>query len=513
MNHDDPLVQVALDLTQSLPSDARYTRLLDAVRKLVPCAVAVLFRFDHGTLIPLAVDGLPETLLKNRFVPGEHPRLATILGSRRPVRFAADDPLPDPFDAWLRDPEDRSHRVHACMGCGLWLENRVVGLLTMDALEVGAFDGISNSQLERIAALAAATMQTATLIDRLEQKVEKNQRVAVELQRDTFHREGSLLIGESTAIQTLKREINMVAASDLPVLILGETGTGKELVARLLHMGSPRSDQAMVHVNCAALPESIAESELFGHVKGSFTGASQDRMGKFELADGGTLFLDEVGELPLSIQASMLRALQSGEIQRVGSDRTHRVNARVIAATNRDLSREVKQGRFRADLYHRLSVYPLQIPPLRDRKDDIAFLSDYFLGQISLKLGVRSLRLDKEALQILQNYDWPGNVRELEHSLTRAALRASRATDKPASHVRAEHLDGIFNQSTTGLASPQNSKAQENFEPLMESVLAFQKKEILRALKAADGNWAGAARLLGMHRSNLHRLAQRLGIK
>jgi anaerobic nitric oxide reductase transcription regulator len=296
-------------------------------------------------------------------------------------------------------------------------------------------------------------------------------------------------------------------------LILGETGTGKELVARLLHMGSPRSDQAMVHVNCAALPESIAESELFGHVKGSFTGASQDRMGKFELADGGTLFLDEVGELPLSIQASMLRALQSGEIQRVGSDRTHRVNARVIAATNRDLSREVKQGRFRADLYHRLSVYPLQIPPLRDRKDDIAFLSDYFLGQISLKLGVRSLRLDKEALQILQNYDWPGNVRELEHSLTRAALRASRATDKPASHVRADHLDGIFNQSTTGLASPQNSKAQENFEPLMESVLAFQKKEILRALKAADGNWAGAARLLGMHRSNLHRLAQRLGIK
>jgi anaerobic nitric oxide reductase transcription regulator len=513
MKNDDPLLQVALDLTQSLPSDARYSRLLEAVRKLVPCAVAALFRLEHGMLVPLAVDGLPETILKSRFTPGEHPRLATILGSRRPVRFAGDDPLPDPFDAWLRDAEDRSLRVHACMGCGLWLENRAVGLLTMDALEEGAFDHISNTQLERIAALAAATMQTAALIDRLEEKVEKNQRVAAELQRDSFHREGSLLIGESAPIQNLKREINMVAASDLPVLILGETGTGKELVARLLHMGSPRADQAMVHVNCAALPESIAESELFGHIKGSFTGASQDRMGKFELADGGTLFLDEVGELPLSIQASMLRALQSGEIQRVGSDRTHRVNARVIAATNRDLSREVKQGRFRADLYHRLSVYPLQIAPLRERKDDIAFLSDYFLGHISLKLGVRPLRLDKEALQILQNYDWPGNVRELEHSLTRAALRASRASSKPGSLVRAEHLDGIFIQSGARVFPSRSHKTQEGFEPLTQSVLAFQKKEILRALKATDGNWAAAARLLGLHRSNLHRLAQRLGIK
>jgi len=513
MKNDDPLVQVALDLSQSLPSDARYNRLLQAVRNLVPCAVAALFRLEHGILVPLAINGLPETLLKIRFIPGEHPRLAHILGSRRPVRFAADDPLPDPFDAWLRNPADKSDRVHACMGCGLWLENRVVGLLTMDALQEGAFDNISNSQLERIAALAAATMQTASLIEALEEKVEKNQRVAAELQRDNFHREGSLLIGESLPIQTLKKEISMVAASDLPVLILGETGTGKELVARLLHMGSPRSERAMVHVNCAALPESIAESELFGHTKGAFTGASQDRMGKFELADGGTLFLDEVGELPLSIQASMLRALQSGEIQRVGSDHQHQVNARVIAATNRDLSREVKQGRFRADLYHRLSVYPLQIPALRERMDDIAFLSDYFLGQISLKLGVRSLRLDKDALQILQNYDWPGNVRELEHSLTRAALRASRASSKPGSVVRAEHLDGIFNQLRPGMVPSKHQKAQDAFEPLAQSVLTFQKKEIQRALKACDGNWAAAARLLGMHRSNLHRLAQRLGIK
>ncbi|WP_141735161.1 nitric oxide reductase transcriptional regulator NorR [Oligoflexus tunisiensis] len=513
MTQDDPLVQVALDLSQSLPTDARYSRLLQAVRNLVPCAVAVLFRLDHGVLVPLAVDGLPEALMANRFIPGEHPRLSAILGSRRPVRFAADDPLPDPFDAWLRDPEEKGARVHACMGCGLWLENRVVGLLTMDALEEGAFDNVSNMQLERIAALAAATMQTAALIDALEEKVEKNQRVAVELQRDTFHREGSLLIGESAPIQTLKREISMVAASDLPVLILGETGTGKELVARLLHMGSPRAEQAMVHVNCAALPESIAESELFGHIKGAFTGASQDRMGKFELADDGTLFLDEVGELPLSIQATMLRALQSGEIQRVGSDRMHRVNARVIAATNRDLSREVKQGRFRADLYHRLSVYPLQIPPLRDRKDDIARLSDYFLGQISLKLGVRSLRLDKEALQVLEHYDWPGNVRELEHSLTRASLRASRASDKPGSVVKAEHLDGIFMQGAAGLLLSKQQNKQDKFEPLAQSVLNFQKREIERALRACDGNWAAAARLLGMHRSNLHRLAQRLGIK
>lgn len=505
----DPLLQVALDLTQSLPTEARYSRLLKAVRSLVPCDAAALFRFDQNTLMPLAVDGLPDSILKNRFAPGEHPRLLAILDSKIPVRFPADDPRPDPFDAWLRDPAIRGDRIHACMGCGLWLEDRPVGLLTMDALQAGAFDAVTSTQLESIAALAAATMQTATLIEALEQKADRKQRVATELQRDIFRREGRQLIGASLAIQTLKSEIAMVAGSDLSVLVSGETGTGKELVARLLHIGSTRHDQVMVHVNCAALPESVAESELFGHKKGAFTGASEDRLGKFELADGGTLFLDEVGELPLSIQATMLRALQSGEIQRVGSDRLHRVNTRVIAATNRDLGREVKAGRFRADLYHRLSVYPILVPALRERKDDIPALAAYFLGQICQKLGVPSLKLSDEALQVLQGYDWPGNVRELEHSLTRAALRTVRAP-LPGTEVRVEHID--IRTETMRLQTPLPVN-ETRFRPLAESTLDFQKQEILRALKATEDNWAAAARLLGMHRSNLHRLAQRLGFK
>jgi anaerobic nitric oxide reductase transcription regulator len=186
------------------------------------------------------------------------------------------------------------------------------------------------------------------------------------------------MVGASPALQRLLEETAMVAGSEMTVLITGETGVGKERVAQQLHELSRRREEALIHVNCAALPESIAESELFGHVAGAFTGAARDRAGKFEVADGGTLFLDEIGELPLTLQPKLLRALQSGEIQRVGSDRVHRVNVRVVAATNRDLQREVERGRFRADLYHRLAVFPLRVPPLRERREDVPLLAAHF---------------------------------------------------------------------------------------------------------------------------------------
>lgn len=322
-------------------------------------------------------------------------------------------------------------------------------------------------------------------------------------------------------IQQLLRELDIVADSELPVLLLGETGVGKELLARRVHRQSPRRHVAMVHVNCAALPESLAESELFGHVKGAFSGAVRDRAGRFEVADGGVLFLDEVGELPLSIQAKLLRTLQNGEIQRLGSDQLRRVDVRIIAATNRDLAEQVKRGGFRADLYHRLSVYPVVIPPLRERGDDVLMLAGYFLELNRARLGFRSLRLSPAAEQILRQYRWPGNIRELEHAISRASLRllgtgvvrTSLAVLEPE-HLALDLSPGAETASVivtlpgqTDLPSDRSSVA------LKDAVDQFQRGYIAQALAQTDQHWTEAARLLHLDPSNLHKLARRLGLK
>jgi anaerobic nitric oxide reductase transcription regulator len=297
------------------------------------------------------------------------------------------------------------------------------------------------------------------------------------------------------------------------VLILGETGVGKELFARIIHRHSYRAQEPMVHINCAALPESIAESELFGHVRGAFSGASDDRVGKFELAHEGTLLLDEVGELPLSVQAKLLRALQNGEIQRVGSDACHLVDVRVIAATNRDLKQEVAAGRFRADLYHRLSVYPLLVPPLRERGEDVLLLAGYFIERNQRRLGLRSARLSRGARSWLRQYDWPGNVRELEHTLSRAMIRAlSYATRRErVIEITTQHL-GMEGERTPPLDEvdvPEAASAERPLNEVMEQV----RREVIQArLRAYGGNRAGAARSLGLDRGNFHRLLKRLGL-
>jgi anaerobic nitric oxide reductase transcription regulator len=220
------------------------------------------------------------------------------------------------------------------------------------------------------------------------------------------------------------KEIALAGPTELCVLIQGETGTGKELVAQALHAASARAKRPLVSINCAALPDNLVESELFGHVRGAFTGAVGDRRGKFELADGGTLFLDEVAELPLQVQAKLLRVLQGGHLQRLGSDREHRVDVRVIAASNRNLADEVRAGRLRADFYHRLSVYPLQVPPLRERGRDVLPIGGFFLEEARSRMGLGAVRLDAGAQAALLAYDWPGNVRELEHLLGRSVVKA-----------------------------------------------------------------------------------------
>ena len=505
------LLEIARDLTASLASEDRYQRLLEAVQRLIPADASCLLRLEGDELVPLAAHGLTEEALVRRYPRGEHPRLDIILSGGGPVRFPPDSPLPDPCDGMLASDPGALDHIHACMGCPLTEGGEGVGALTPDALAPDAFDHIEPRWLEMLGALAGAAVRTTTLIEELQRRAEHQGEVARALQR---HAEADHVIGSSPAARQLLRDVELVAASDLPVLVHGETGVGKEIVAQQLHARSARSDAALIQVNCAALPESIAESELFGHVRGAFTGAQSDRAGKFEVADGATLVLDEIGELPLSLQPKLLRALQQGEIQRIGDDRVHRVDVRVIASTNRDLEDEVRAGRFRADLYHRLAVYPLRVPPLRERRDDVPVLAAHFLDRARRNLGLGPVRLSPEAREALVAAPWPGNVRELENVISRAALRAAAGSrDRAAILVDVEHLglepDG---GPTTEIVSQVARDTQASLD-LRTRTDEFQRREIERAVSRNGGNWAAAARDLGMHRSNLHRLASRLGLR
>ena len=321
------------------------------------------------------------------------------------------------------------------------------------------------------------------------------------------------ILGRSAPIRAMQEIIATVAPTEATVLISGESGTGKELVARALHCASARADKPLVTVNCAALAENLLESELFGHEKGSFTGADRRREGRFAQANGGSLFLDEIGEMPLALQSKLLRALQQGEVQRVGSDRLLHVNVRLIAATNRDLADEVAAGRFRADLYHRLKVYPIAVPALRAHPGDIDLLCGYFLDQARSKLGLQQIGLHPQALQLLQAYDWPGNVRELEHLLMRASLKAAREQpQRPL--IRAEHLELQATEPTA--TAPATQPPQVTLDPtlgLRETVERLERQLIEQALHQHEGNWSAAARALRLDRANLNRLAKRLGVQ
>jgi anaerobic nitric oxide reductase transcription regulator len=511
------LLEIAQDLTASLAAKDRYARLLAAVRRLIPCDAACLLRLDGQDLVPVAGYGLTASALARRYARREHPRLDIILSSKEPVRFPENSALPDPFDGGLSAAPGPLQKVHACLGCALTEGGVVVGALTADSLEPHAFDHLDPRVLATLGALAGAALHTTSLIEAIEQRAAHRSRVVRELQRTAAASSGGEILGASPAIVQLRREIALVGASDLAVLITGETGVGKELVARQVHAASARADEALIHVNCAALPLSIAESELFGHVAGAFTGATRDRAGKFDVADGGTLFLDEIGELSLEIQPKLLRVLQQGEIQRVGSDRVHRVNVRVIAATNRNLEREVEAGRFRADLYHRLAGFPLHVPALRDHRADIPLLAAHFADGAARRLGLGAVRVTDRAKAQLASGDWPGNVRELENVVSRGVLRASFGRDvRDTVLVDVESLDVRVDAASPGVSGGVVADAAPAAGPpgtLNDQVERFERQAILDAVQRNGGNWAAAARDLGLHRSNLHHRASRLGLK
>lgn len=518
----DALLSIAVDLTASLASQDRLERLLQAVRRSIPCDAAAVLELVGEELVPRATHGLAPEVLGRRFPRREHPRLDIVIARRAPVRFPAHSSMPDPYDGLLLVNPDATRHVHACLACPLLQGERVIGVLTADALEPGAFDCLDDTFLRMLGALAGAALHTGRIIEALENASRHHQQVAHVLARDAAFRDGGdQLIGTSAPMQRLRQEIDLVAPSDFAVLITGETGVGKELVARSIHQHSRRSEQPLIYVNCAALPESIVESELFGHLRGAYTGATSDRAGKFEVAHRGTLFLDEIGELPWSVQPKLLRALQEGEIQRVGSDKPLRVDVRVVAATNRDLTKEVEAGRFRADLFHRLNMYPIHVPALRERRSDVPLLAGFFLDLYRRRLGLGPVRLNGDARKALSEADWPGNVRELEHLLGRAVLRASAGVPRDApivlgvEHLQLEAPEHAQRDAAAPLCS---AGANDVVLPiggmtLREAVEETKRVMVTRAVAASGGNWAAAARALGMARGNLHHMATRLGLR
>ncbi|MBM6550699.1 nitric oxide reductase transcriptional regulator NorR [Marinomonas ostreistagni] len=512
----DHLLRFALDLASSVTLEDRFERLIRAVRATIECDAVVLLVRQGDVLQPLAQQGLVDDVMGRRFSIQEHPRFTDICASYQPVRFPTGCTLPDPYDGMVAGHAD-GLPVHACMGIPLYVQGQLLGVVTLDSMTPGVFDDIDARALDIVGTMAAMSLNTAMLLQRLEQKSKHAQELLVELSEEALNKEATELVGQSQAMQTLKQHLELVAPADLAVLIEGETGVGKELVARTLHRASQRSQAPMVYVNCAAIPENLIESELFGHVKGAFTGADRDRVGKFTLAHGGTLFLDEIGELPLEAQGTLLRAIQNQEIQAVGKDSIEYVDVRIIAATNRDLKQEVAEKRFRADLYHRLSVFPIAVPPLRERQGDVLLLAGFFAEQLRRKFGLQQLTLSANARQHLQQYAWPGNVRELEHVLSRAALLAKQHTNQGITCIDVSHLGDINSTLPQDEQLPTSSdlaaeKATDSSVDLKVATEDFQRQMIQQALDQAELNWAQAARLLNMDRANLVRLAKRLDI-
>ena len=357
------------------------------------------------------------------------------------------------------------------------------------------------------AAIAVANARAFHEIEELKAQLEQENAYLHE-ELNEVHEAGEI-VGQSPAIFNILRQIELVAPTEASVLILGESGTGKELVAREIHKRSARHDRPMVKVNCASIPRDLYESEFFGHAKGAFTGALNDRGGRFALADGGTLFLDEIGEIPLDLQPKLLRVLQEGYYERVGEEITRQVDVRIIAATNRNLKKEVDRGRFRQDLYYRLNVFPIEVSPLRERKEDIPVLAAHFLEHEALSANRPGLRLTKGNLQALTAYDWPGNVRELQNVIERAVILS-----------RSGHLEfDLLGESQGGRfhgPATTNPKPNQQRPVLTERQMReLERKNIANALARCGGKIygaGGAAELLGLKPTTLSSRIKKLGL-
>jgi transcriptional regulator with GAF, ATPase, and Fis domain len=404
----------------------------------------------------------------------------------------------------------RTHQFAVARQNGIWevVETSVLKQAKSEMKRLN--DQLEQRVAERTEELTEANLQLRRAleeIDKLRQRLESENAYLREEVKEA--QGGGQILGNSDGIRRVLGQIELVAPTDATVLILGETGVGKELVARAIHERSPRRDGQFVKVNCTAIPRELFESEFFGHLRGAFTGATRDRMGRFRLADGGTLFLDEVGDLPPEMQPKLLRVLQDGEYERVGEDQALRANVRIVTASNRDLRRAVREGRFREDLYYRLSVFPIEVPPLRERKEEIPILAKYFFDSACKRFARAGLVLTEAQLQQLLSYHWPGNVRELQNVIDRAVIGA---------RDRAFHVDpsdsGVPRNAAEVMAETITNPGLEVISD--EEMKRRERDNIIIALKRSDGKIygaGGAAELLGIAATTLSSRIKKLKIR
>ncbi|MBD1385916.1 sigma 54-interacting transcriptional regulator [Mucilaginibacter rigui] len=458
--------------------------------------------FLHDNDAPYANDSRFE-LITNKNIPIEEDLLQVVFNSEIPIRFSVDELLVPGKLKMESAGFWKSVGVKSITSISLRVGNEVIGALwTFNNKDENQrlMSGISSLIAVALSnTLASETIQSQfNQISSYQQQLEiENQYLQEEIQITHNYSE---IVGECTPMTKVFEMVSQVAATESTVLILGETGTGKELIARALHNSSQRKNKVMVKINCATLPPNLIESELFGHERGAFTGAIDRRIGKFELANNSSLFLDEIGELPLDLQVKLLRALQEREIERVGGRTVIHVNVRIIAATNRDLYKEVQAGNFRSDLFFRLNVFPIKLPPLRERKEDIASLASHFLMKYAKNSTRGKMSFSNKALKQLVTYSWPGNVRELEHLIERSILLA----ESPI--IQQVHLPFSENGESTHLLQ-QNA---------IKTIDEIEREHIMFVLKKTNGKVAGqggAASLLKIPSTTLNSKIKRLKIK
>jgi Nif-specific regulatory protein len=398
-------------------------------------------------------------------------------------------------------------QIRSVLGVPLWKGEEILGVLQLDNRQsAGVFTSGDLDVAAVLAHHASLAVANARLVQRLRGAEERLKKENTFLKgREESRRVGKgeqEIIGSAGAMRSLFEQLTKVVDTRVTVLIEGETGVGKELIAAAVHYRSRRRGQLFVSQNCAAMPENLLESELFGHKKGSYTGAHEDKKGLFEIADGGTLFLDEVTEMPLSLQSKLLRVLQEGEIRAIGATQEKRVNVRIVAATNRNLEKEVAEGRFREDLYYRLKVFPIRVPPLRERREDVPLLAKHFLERYGTELGKPAAGYSQQAMELLQAYDWPGNVRELQNEVQRLVIQIESGgfVTPELLSPRIRQIEGVIDR-----VKPTKGTLKEMMDQLERWLL-------IEALREHDNNKTAAARALGITREGLHKKLRAFGL-
>jgi Nif-specific regulatory protein len=484
-------LKVLLDFSRALNSVQGLAplqeRVLEAILAIAPADQAAILLTEDGTTGFSSVQGKDRRLGENQPIHASQTILNRVLEERLAVLTSDVQ-----SDETYRDADSLlQRRVHSVLAVPLEGQDKVLGVLYLEASSAGArFDSDLLQLVTTLGNITALAIENARHLERLGGE---NRRLHEEL---NIHHS---MIGESKAMHEVYGFVSRVAGRDSTVLISGESGTGKELVARAVHMNSGRSDKPFVAINCAAITETLLESELFGHERGAFTGAVSQKKGKLEVAEGGTVFLDEIGELAVPMQAKLLRVLQEREFERVGGTRPIKLDVRLIAATNRDLKEASRNGAFRPDLYYRLNVVSLHMPALRERREDIPMLAAYFAAQYAEKVKRRVAGISPEARTCLMRYEWPGNVRELENAIERAVVLGSTELILP------DDLPESILEETAASGEPVSA--------LHDGIREAKKVLIERAIEQANGNYTEAAKILGVHANHLFRLIRTLNLK